>query len=304
MPKNIDVITLGPSLVMGIRSKDVGTDNYYNLGESGADIYDILAQLGLLEFNKVRFKKLIVCIDSYLFDKQLYSNADRNKYLRPYSNYMIDILNNKADLKEPKLKGNNIKLYVETIKNCFSLTYFQSSLKHLMIKNQNILENNNSNQLEASLYDFDTLSINGPAYLPDGSYVYPLKYQRQNLKDVLLSIKEYEEVRKNNNFTAGEHIDNFSKDIFEKIIKYYADKGVKIEFFICPLPPTYWEILKKYDYPIIDEQEKFAKELAQKYSLTVTGSMNPYNVGIKDEDFYDARHVRHELLSKYFDFKK
>ncbi len=43
--------------------------------------------------------------------------------------------------------------------------------------------------------------------------------------------------------------------------------------------------------------------MAKKYNLKITGSYNPYNLDMEDKDFYDARHVRHELLGTYFDFR-
>ena len=43
--------------------------------------------------------------------------------------------------------------------------------------------------------------------------------------------------------------------------------------------------------------------MSNKYNLKTIGTYNPYKIGMKDEDFYDARHVRRELLGIYFDFK-
>ena len=48
MPKNIECLTLGPSLSMGIRETNVGTDSYYNLSASGLNFYDFLAEFGMI----------------------------------------------------------------------------------------------------------------------------------------------------------------------------------------------------------------------------------------------------------------
>ena len=49
MPDETDCIAVGPSLVMCVNKDIVGTDNFINLGVSAADIYDILAQFGLMD---------------------------------------------------------------------------------------------------------------------------------------------------------------------------------------------------------------------------------------------------------------
>lgn len=49
MPKETDCIAVGPSLVMCVNKDIVGTDSFINLGVSGSDIYDILAQFGLMD---------------------------------------------------------------------------------------------------------------------------------------------------------------------------------------------------------------------------------------------------------------
>ena len=42
--------------------------------------------------------------------------------------------------------------------------------------------------------------------------------------------------------------------------------------------------------------------MSNKYDLKITGTYNPYELGIKDENFYDSRHVRRELMGEFFDF--
>ena len=62
--------------------------------------------------------------------------------------------------------------------------------------------------------------------------------------------------------------------------------------------------VKDTNYPMLYEISDYAKELSEKYDLKMTGGYDPYQVGITDAEFYDCRHVRKELLSKYFDFEE
>ena len=47
MPKDIECVTIGPSLSLGIRRSNVGTDSYYNLSASSLNFNDIMAEFAL-----------------------------------------------------------------------------------------------------------------------------------------------------------------------------------------------------------------------------------------------------------------
>ena len=55
---------------------------------------------------------------------------------------------------------------------------------------------------------------------------------------------------------------------------------------------------------MLDEIEAYAREVADEYDIKLTGSYNPYKVGISDADFWDARHIQHDKLSEFFDFMR
>ena len=76
-----------------------------------------------------------------------------------------------------------------------------------------------------------------------------------------------------------------------------------MELYLCPVAPALWDRIDTPGYYVMNELESYAHEVAAKYGLKITGSYNPYNLGMTNADFYDSRHVRQELLSKYFDFK-
>ena len=307
LPKEVDCLVFGPSLSFEITGEQTGVDKFYNLSVSGLDINGLLAQLGSLEYNNVKAKKIIFSIDTFLFDEKIYSDPKRNRRVISYADYMQNILDNKPNNIQPRVQENNFKIFRRYMRDIYSLTYFQSSVKYLFYKQSDVKKAFRS---EVRPKDFNRYDIEGPAYDADGSYIYPPEYKTKMAEDVISNIKlDDDNFRKglaanNGGFTPDEHISEYSKNMFEKIIKYYTDRGVKIELFVCPVPPYYWDILNKSNYPILHEQEEFAKELAKKYNLSITGTMNPYAMGIKDEDFYDARHISYDALVKHFDFKK
>ena len=137
-------------------------------------------------------------------------------------------------------------------------------------------------------------------YMADGSWVYALKTQKQDEKDV---IKESNEYNVEKQFSKGKHLSSYQQETFEKLLQYLQARNVQVELFLCPVSPTLWGRIDNDDYHVLGELESFAHSMADKYNLKLTGAYNPHTLGMGDKDFYDSRHVRHELLSTYFDFK-
>ena len=295
MPKEVECIAVGPSLVMGVRAEDVGTDEYYNLGVSAADYYDILGQLGLMEANGIEYKRLVFCVDSYFFLEEIYDNPDRarNGQLMPYAKYMLSILDGNNE-EIPSEKESNID--ITEIEQLFSVTYFQSAKTQVELSGSYLREE------RWGIVGEDFSEMDYPHYWEDGSWVYAKSYQARTVDDVIATSKEYD---LSSVFVKGSHMSSESKVTFEKLLEYLLKKGVEVDLYLCPLTPTLWDRLEMEmeSYPIVTELETYAYDIADKYSLNIIGSYNPYNVGILDEDFYDARHVRHEKLSTYFQFK-
>lgn len=291
MPEQVECIAIGPSLVMGVRQGDVGTNSFYNLGESGADFYDILAQFGIMELNNKHYERVIFCVDSYFFDENLNKTFTRNKELKPYAQYMLKILDGET-ANAPTVERN----YWRNCTQLVSPSYFQSAL-HL-VKKEGIKPFAMNDSRWSTVNDG---VFEDAYYMSDGSWVYGLKTQKMDERDVVRESNGYDIEKQ---FSKGKHIGNYQQEIFEKLVCYLQARNVRVDLYLCPLPPTLWDRVDNSDYHVLNELENFAHDISERYNLKLTGSYNPYKLGMSDSDFYDSRHVRHELLSKYFDFKQ
>ena len=294
MPKNIDCLTIGTSLSMGIRKSHVGSDSYYNLSASGLNFYDILAELGLLELNQIEVGRIIICVDPYFFSDSLYKNGSRNPIMMKYADYMMSVLYGE-DIRSPKndfFRPMKIKF-----QQALSVTYFQSAIK--------LIQSNKSYKLPYKRWGIlDAKTQDYAHYLEDASLVYAVDYRNHTEDYVLKSSESY---NINYQFSKGKHINEHSKEVFIEIIKRLKKQGTEVEFFLCPLAPALWDRIKNEpdadQYYILDEIEEFASKVASEYDLKVTGTYNPYRLGATNADFWDQRHVRHDKLEKFFDFK-
>ncbi len=286
MEDEVDCIALGASIMMGIRGEHVGAESYYNLGLSGADFYDIMAQFGMLDFYEKKVNRVVFCVDTNFFCKSIYDNSARNVSYRPYARYMLDVLNGGTP-EEPK--SDDTAENMEALKQMFSISYFQSCVNYIRA----------NKILNISRWGVADEEYTGTYYLPDGSMVYAMDYQRQTALDVQRTAAEY---HLPSYFVPYESISPESTEAFEKLIVYLQEQGTEVELLLCPLAPSLWDRCDEEVNGILWETEQFALEMGEKYGLQVTGSYNPYQLGITDEEFYDCRHMRHEALEKYFEF--
>lgn len=294
MPKDLECLTIGPSLTMGIRQENVGTESYYNLSASSLHFYDYLAIFGLLEANQIEADKIILCVDSYFFDLRIYYKGSRRSEFMPYADYMISLLENQV----PVTPDNNTQKQLwQKIQQAFSVTYFQAAV--------NVVQKNNSFKSQVNRWGIvDETTNHFTHYMADGSYVYDLDYRSRTEEDVLADCASYDAKYM---FANGACLNEDGKKIFIKLIEHLLDKGIEVEFFLCPLAPALWDKIENDpnadQYHILAELEAFAAEIAEEKNIKIIGSYNPYNIGIGNEDFLDARHIRHEKLQQYFDFK-
>ena len=134
-------------------------------------------------------------------------------------------------------------------------------------------------------------------YLADGSMIYPSDYRNNTVEDVEKDASAYDVTYF---FSSGEHISPTSMDAFEKLICYLKNQGTEVDLVLFPICPSSWDKCSEAITPLLWEVEAFAREMAEKYELTITGSFNPNNLGVTNADFYDCRHLRHELVDMFF----
>ena len=298
MPDQVDCVVIGPSLAMCIDREMTGDSIFYNLGESGADLYDILAQFGLMEKYSKKTERIIFCVDTYFFDRNIYLNREIHLPLISYAEYMLSRLGAEPDVEivHDDSSDKNDLDYVK-LKQLFSITYFQESVNWIR-KSQTLF----LPEKRIGIVDQDFDYYNYAYYRYDGSCVYSESFANRGTDLVLNEMKEYDVFNK---FPKNCHLNEYNKMIFEKVVQYCIDSNIEIDLFLCPLSPLLWDRLQSADdnYFILDELESFANEIAEKYDLKITGSYNPYNLNVCNEDFYDERHIKRDKLANYFDFK-
>ena len=295
MPKNVGVLAFGPSLVMCVNSDIVGTDSFYNLGESAADFYDILAQFRLLDLYQVKYQKVILCVDSLFFNEKYYMQSGlRNEKLKPYALDMISELQGRNERLPSKisLTISNTKYFLNRSVQVLSLSYLKANVQVL---------HKDSGILQKERYGIWDGTVDCSHYMPDASWVYNLDFQHRSEESVVKGCSSYD-MDNVMWWPEGTHVSEHSKEIFMLLMKKLKEENIEVLLFLCPLPPSLWNRYDVEKRPFLPELEEFVTKFSSDNGIPVTGSYNPYNLGIEDKDFYDARHVRRECLGHFFDF--
>ena len=234
LPDEVDTLAFGPSLVMCVNKAIVGTDSFYNLGESGADYYDILAQFGFLELNHKKYKRVIFCADFDFLNGGKRTN--RHAAFMPYAEYMLSVLHGQSgELSDKQLQSAKQHDMFTGLRQIVSIQYFQGATRLFY------------QQIKNGGKRFGTIPPDNPDlysyYETDASWVYDLKYRSSTEKDVVKQSKDYVNPKtagnKLDNFCGkNEHLSNEVKETFSLLMEYLQKNDVEILLYLCPFAPT------------------------------------------------------------------
>ena len=175
-----------------------------NLSASGLNYYDYMAIFGLLNYNDIKFDRVILCVDFYFFDENIIAREIRYRMWEEYAYYMEDLLNNNNKITEPKTY-TSFGIFYTKLAQMFSPSYFKSSLKSLYLYYKELIDGKRYGVVS------DETTASYMHYKTDGSWVYALSYI-QNTVDYV--IKESNSYNIPAQFGKGLHPSELRKKMF------------------------------------------------------------------------------------------
>ena len=303
MTHSYTVEAVGPSLIMCLSSEMLNTNSFMNFGESGANYYDIMSIIGQLDKKDLLPKRIIITIDTMLFDKA-HTEVDKRYTIQVDSAYyMLHKLNsNTADILQNTSKEKSLKTRISSLiqiarqySQLVRLGYFQSSIELIKKYGSSVFS-------RVGIVDDE---YTGAYWRKDGSYVYTLEVQNQSVETVYKKTENYVTNSFEGQITQYASVDSEFKKNFELLINYLENSGVQVEFFLCPFHPVVYNEIQanpeKWSLPL--QIEEYITAYAIDKNIRIIGSYNPDNCGVDETDFYDSRHLRAESLAKNIDFK-
>jgi hypothetical protein len=271
-----DVIALGSSRIMLINSSYFPNQSFLNNGVSGASIEDLIAIYRIYELKKFKPKKVIIGLDPWFLN----INNEQNRWQSLSIEY-------NSFLKEEKLDTIAIaKNYENKYKSLISLSYFQSSVKALVLKK--------GAEIKPTLMEVNDAFTKHK----DGSINYDLDYRNASAKDVeskaiafcgsnIYSIEKFNELSGTNMHLLNLFLDKFKNDHVEMV------------FVLMPYHPIVYNRIKgdkKYNNVI--ESEVYFRKLADRYHSKCFGSFDSGILKLDGSYFYDGMHLNEKGVRK------
>lgn len=258
-----DWAVYGSSRCMTLSSIETGT-NLINLGVSSATIMDFVAIDYLSKQKNLAFDNLIIVLDPYYLcdEKQNYRWKE-----------------NSALFYEARGLSGKQEDTGESIWVIFSPTYFQSSLKSLLLGKKRLAITN-------------TVNNEGQTTMYDGSISYAARIRNKDQAEI-----DYYAARNQSDVYDGYlEISDSLSTLFEELIQDLQKRGVNIFLYEAPLHPAVYEKVKEIKG--IKKQHQYFEKLCEKYNIPLLGSYNPTDEGCDNRSFYDADHMRREVINE------
>lgn len=282
LTQQTDLLVLGSSRVMQLRSSAFPGYRFFNNGVTMADLKDLLTIYGtyvavhkepacvllsldpwILNDNNTRLK------DAYTLEPE-YQEARRLLGLPPTTTH-------KQPSYLPRLKETTVLL---------SPGYLQNSVKMLRTGDRGY----------RALGEEDVF---GYVKRSDGSLSYNRRIRTRSLPEVhRMAISIAAPTGAWTNYTA---LDPTLKGEFETFVDFLLARGVKVIFVLVPYhPATYPRMVGSPAYSLIPQAEQYFRSVAAKKHIDVVGSYAPTRLGCREEDFLDGVHPKDTYMTGIF----
>ena len=143
--------------------------------------------------------------------------------------------------------------------------------------------------------DKTEIAANAGMICPDGTHI-PSAEARA--KDAEPLARKY---ISGNVYSLGkyEELDVALQTEIKAFISYLQAQGIEVVLYLTPYHPLVYSYLRDSEkYKIVLDAEKYFREVAAEYELTIVGSYDPERCGLSNEDFLDGMHMRREPVER------
>lgn len=280
--RKIDVIVLGSSRSMQLRSSEFSGQTFFNHGVSGASIEDHIAILDLYQEKGTIPKTIIIGVDPWILN----ANNNQNRWTslkQEYQNGIARICSTSLQYNpDSENIGSNIDRYFSLISRPIIIASIMEIFRE-------------------SYYPTDCDELDVAVRLKDGAFSDPSSSRIKTIGQIDSSANEY--ANRNPIYSLGNftYIDKDSKTRFESTIHYLKTKNVTVILFLPPYHPIVYQKMKTDSrYMIVGEVERYFKDFALMENIQTVGSYDPNLLNLSSIDFYDGQHPSRETIKKIF----
>ena len=266
-----EVIGLGSSRVLQFTRDIIGSDRFFNLGVTGADVWDVMTTFYLMDKEGRLPKTVVWSVDPWVLyggENSLDSRADADLY----KEFLQEILHIDTGYQEPDK--------VELWKALAEPAYFQGNVDYyLQSRNGQALDDSGNaipfQEVTGDPYDQPTAIKRG-----DGSILYSASYRGRDAAeisaDAMLQLGTFDSLHMEG-FTQ---LDETRCKAVMAFIQYLRSRDVNVILVLSPFYPTlYQELFNQYTYSGqhsgFFQVESWLRSYAASENIPLIGSYDP-----------------------------
>lgn len=295
VPETPEVIGVGSSRILQFTRELVGSDSFFNMGVTGADVRDnMTSYYKMITYGKAP-KVLLWSVDPWVFynsEAAYDSRADAELY----NEFLTNVLGVQTDYQEPDK--------VELWKALAEPAYFQGNVDYF-VKNrgQSTVTDDEGNTIEFNAVEGDPMAQATSIKRSDGSVLYSKEFRERSYDQILSDAVAASQTFNSVHMEGFNGLSGVQQEAFDAFIRYARGQGTTVVLLLSPWHPYL------YDYLLTEtdkhqgffEVENWLRQYCAQNGVPLYGSYDPACIpGIEETDFFDGLHCRDTGIVKFF----
>ena len=295
VPETPEVIGIGSSRVLQFTRDIVGSQSFFNMGVTGADVRDAMTSYyKMVSYGKTP-KVLLWSVDPWVFhggENSLDARADANLY----NEFLTKVLNIPTDYEEP--------ISPEAWEALADPAYFQGNFDYyLKNRGNDTAVDADGNPIEFNAVTGNVYNQTASVKRSDGSILYDVRFRDRSVDEVRNDAAIVCSTVDSIHMEGFDHLDTNRVLAFEAFIRYAQSQGTTVVLVLAPWHPYL------YDFMLTETEkhqgffavEPYVRQFCAENNIPLYGSYDPSLIeGLEEEDFFDGVHCKGSGFEKLF----
>lgn len=295
VPDTPEVIGIGSSRVLQFTRELVGTDSFFNMGVTGADVRDNMTSYYKMVCYGKAPKVLIWSVDPWV----LYGDEaafDKRADVELYNEFLTKVLGVETDYEEE----DRVALWKALVEPA----YFQGNVDYyLKNRGQSVVTDDDGNPIDFNPVDGDPYEQPTTIKRSDGSVLYDPEFRDANPDQVRALAAEACPTFNSVHMEGFDSLSPKQEEAFDKFIQYAQNQGTTVILALSPWHPYLYDFLltETDQHQGFFETENWIRQYAHDYNIPLYGSYDPTCIkGLDETDFFDGLHCKGCGIAKFF----
>lgn len=295
VPETPQIIGIGSSRVLQFNRALVGSDSFFNMGVTGADVRDCMTSYyKMITYGKAP-QVLLWSLDPWVFhgtEDAFDARADVDLY----NEFLTKVLNVPTDYEEPDP--------VELWKALVDPAYFQGNVDYYLKNHgQTVITDEDGNEIDFRPVEGDVMEQTSTVKRSDGSVLYDKEFRNSNEEQILALAAPAATTFNSVHMEGFDAMSETQIQAFDSFIRYTRSQGTTVIIVLSPWHPYVYDfLLTEPDlHRGFFQVEAWVREYCALNGISLYGSYDPTLIpDIQPIDFFDGLHCKDTGIVKFF----